>query len=144
MDRNSGIVWLNGELTDYERAKVSLEDRGFYFGDGVYEVIRAYNGKPFALERHLARLERSAAGIELPLPKPSGELSILVKQLVDQSAIPDAEVYIQITRGAGRRIRPTSGNPEHNKTVQMQVIRQLLYVISKIRNCAARMEIRKP
>jgi len=98
-----GIVWLNGEVTDYENARVSLEDRGFYFGDGVYEVIRAYGGVPFAMDRHLARLERSAAGIELPMPKSSIELSGLVTQLIQQSGISDAEVYIQVTRGAARR-----------------------------------------
>src|SRR5215469_16126792 len=103
MVTNFGIVWLNGELADYDTARVSIEDRGFYFGDGVYEVVRAYDGQPFALESHLGRLERSAAGIELSLPKSSAELSRLVSQLVRQSGIDDAEVYIQITRGAARR-----------------------------------------
>jgi D-alanine transaminase len=110
---NFGIVWLNGELTDYERARVSLEDRGYYFGDGVYEVIRAYGGRPFALGQHLARLERSAAGIELMLPKSAGEFSALVEQLVHRSGIADAEVYIQVTRGSARRnhLFPSTAEP---------------------------------
>jgi len=103
MDRTRGIVWINGALTDYEKASVPLEDRGFYFGDGVYEVIRAYGGRPFALDKHLARLERSAAGIELPLPRSSGELSSIIAELFERSEIPDAEAYVQITRGAARR-----------------------------------------
>src|SRR6516225_515756 len=103
MDGKTGLVWLNGELTDFAEARVSIEDRGFYFGDGVYEVIRAYDGQPFALDKHLVRLERSAAGIALPLPQSSTELSKLVKQLVQRSGIADAEVYIQVTRGAARR-----------------------------------------
>jgi len=113
MGQATGIVWLNGELTDYEKASVSLDDRGFYFGDGVYEVIRAYGGRPFAVDRHLARLERSAAGIELSLPKSSAELSVLIDQLADRSGIADAEVYIQVTRGAARRnhLFPTSAEP---------------------------------
>ena len=49
-------------------AKVSVEDRGFQFGDGIYEVIRTYNGRPFALEAHLARLDRSAAALDLSQP----------------------------------------------------------------------------
>jgi D-alanine transaminase len=113
VDRDTAVVWLNGELTDYTEARVSLEDRGFYFGDGVYEVIRAYDGRPFALDKHLARLEHSAAGIELLVPKSSSELSILVERLVQRSGIPDAEIYIQVTRGAGRRnhLFPSKAEP---------------------------------
>jgi D-alanine transaminase len=103
MDRTTGVVWLNGELTDFAEGRVSIQDRGFYFGDGVYEVIRAYNGRLLALDKHLARLERSARGIELSLPRSSRELSILIEQLVQRSGNSDAEVYIQITRGAARR-----------------------------------------
>jgi len=99
----SGVVWLNGKLTDYSTATVSIEDRGFYFGDGVYEVIRVYDGKPFGLDRHLNRLERSAAGIELALPMPLAEIGELAKDLTRRSGRENAEIYIQITRGRGRR-----------------------------------------
>ncbi|HEY6330746.1 MAG TPA: aminotransferase class IV, partial [Blastocatellia bacterium] len=102
-DEISGLLWLNGKLTDYSRAKVSIEDRGFNFGDGVYEVIRVYESKPFALDRHLRRFERSAAGIELALPMPSAEIAELAKELTRKSGRADAEIYIQLTRGAARR-----------------------------------------
>src|SRR5262245_29499203 len=113
MSQSTGIVWLNGELTDYEQASVSIQDRGFYFGDGVYEVIRVYGGRPFAVDKHLARLERSAAGIELSLPRSPAELSVLVDELASKSGIADAEVYIQVTRGAARRnhLFPVSAEP---------------------------------
>ena len=118
-----GIVWLNGEVTDYENARVSLEDRGFYFGDGVYEVIRSYGGVPFAMDRHLARLERSAAGIDLPMPKSSIELSGLVTQLIQQSSISDAEVYIQVTRGAARRNHLFPANVAPTLAVGVRAVR---------------------
>ena len=52
----STIVYLNGQKVDYENAKISVEDRGFLFGDGLYEVVHVYNGRFFHLDRHLARL----------------------------------------------------------------------------------------
>lgn len=108
-----GIVWLNGELTDFSSAKISLEDRGYEFGDGIYEVIRVYNQQPFALTEHLARLEDSAAGIELGLPLSAAEFAGLVHTLLERSEIPNAEVYIQVTRGAARRnhIFPENAKP---------------------------------
>ena len=122
-DETNGIVWLNGDLTDYSNATISLEDRGFYFGDGVYEVVRTYGGVPFALDRHLARLERSAAGIELPIPRSSIELSDLVTQLILQSGISDAEVYIQVTRGAARRNHLFPANVEPTLAVGVRGVR---------------------
>jgi D-alanine transaminase len=122
-DETNGIVWLNGSLTDYSNARISFEDRGFYFGDGVYEVVRAYGGIPFALDKHLARLERSAAGIELPIPRSSTELSDLITQLIRQSCISDAEVYIQLTRGAARRNHLFPANVEPTLAVGVRGVR---------------------
>jgi len=64
-----GLVWLNGEFLDFASAKVSVEDRGFQFGDGVYEVVRVYDGHPFALEAHRARLHQSLNAIELEISR---------------------------------------------------------------------------
>lgn len=97
------IVWINGEITDFSSAKVALEDRGYEFGDGVYEVIRVYERRPFALSEHLSRLQDSAAGIELELPFPSTEFATLTNTLLERSGIENAEIYIQITRGTARR-----------------------------------------
>ena len=74
-DYVNGVVWLNGEYMDFASATVSIEDRGFVFGDGIYEVARVYNGKPFVLDRHLARLRRSAAARMAP-PTPSSANSL--------------------------------------------------------------------
>ena len=62
---NIGV--LNGEFLPLEEVRISVEDRGFQFGDGVYEVIRVYNGTPFRMPEHLLRLDRSAKAIQLPI-----------------------------------------------------------------------------
>lgn len=102
-DSANGVVWLNGEITDFASATVSLEDRGFVFGDGIYEVARVYNNKPFHLDRHLARLRRSAAAIDLELPLDEQALGNLIHDLIKRSGLPNCEVYIQVTRGVARR-----------------------------------------
>lgn len=100
---SEGLAWLNGEILDLASAKVSVEDRGFQFGDGVYEVVRVYEGRPFALEEHLHRLHRSAREIELELPLSLGELAEEAVRLIARAGIAEAELYIQVTRGAARR-----------------------------------------
>src|SRR5574338_1672880 len=62
------IAFLNGRFVPYADAVIPIDDRGFQFGDGVYEVIRTYHGRPFELDAHLARLERSAHALDLPQP----------------------------------------------------------------------------
>jgi len=80
-----------------------VEDRGFQFADGVYEVIRLYNGVPFALQDHLHRLERSAGGIEMTLPMSIDDLAAAIEGVIDQSGIASGMVYLQLTRGCSRR-----------------------------------------
>jgi D-alanine transaminase len=103
--------YLNGEFTTLREARVSVMDRGFIFGDGVYEVVPVYNGKPFRFNEHLARLDRSLGEIRMQNPKSREEWRALVQHLVDAYArhagVPAAEtnqlVYIQITRGVAMR-----------------------------------------
>lgn len=105
-------LYLNGEYLPLEQGRVSIEDRGFQFGDGVYEVIRVYRGKPFRLSKHLARLEQSVKGIELPLPEPPAKIEEICRKVVQ--GFEEAQIYLQVTRGAAPRmhafpqeIRPT-------------------------------------
>jgi D-alanine transaminase len=94
------IVYLNGEYVDLSDAKVSVEDRGFLFADGVYEVVRYYHGRAFRLAEHLRRLDHSASGARLSLPDAVRDLpSIIERVLTDSSASGDGEVYVQCTRG---------------------------------------------
>lgn len=95
----SDIVYLNGEYLPLAEAKISVLDRGFLFGDGVYEVIPAYNGHLFRPEEHLRRLNNSLKGIRLPLSHSNAEWVEILNPLLDPNEA-DQSVYLQITRGA--------------------------------------------
>lgn len=95
-------VYLNGEFLRLEDARVPVEDRGYNFGDGIYEVVKFFSGQPFLLDRHMARLVRSAAEMEIPLPDLDG-LVAAMQELVRRNDVPEGGVYIQITRGVARR-----------------------------------------
>lgn len=94
------VVYLNGRFIPAEDAKVSVLDRGYLFGDGIYEVIPVYRSKAFMLEGHLARLQRSLDGIKLANPLDNVSWARLIADLVEQNGGGDQSVYLQITRGA--------------------------------------------
>lgn len=96
-------VFLNGSYLSLEEAKVPLEDRGLLFGDGVYEVVRVYNNRPFLLLEHLHRLEKSAAHLLLNVPYTTGELEQIALKLLQKSEIQNGILYLQLTRGAAPR-----------------------------------------
>jgi D-alanine transaminase len=92
------VVYLNGRFVPMAEALVPVEDRGMLFADGIYEVVRSYGGRVFALEAHLERLERSAAAIRLALP-PRDEVRRVIEESLQRLAEPEATVYLQVTRG---------------------------------------------
>jgi D-alanine transaminase len=103
--------WLNGEFSNIREAKVSVLDRGFIFGDGVYEVVPVYRGKPFRFDQHMARLDRSLAELRIANPMGRDAWRAIVDQLIaayaQQLGRPPAEtdqlVYLQVTRGVAMR-----------------------------------------
>ncbi|TYP56692.1 D-amino-acid transaminase [Thermosediminibacter litoriperuensis] len=97
------VVYLNGERVDYADARVSVEDRGFQFGDGLYEVVRVYGGRFFYLDRHLKRLQKGADEIYMELDFGLDKLKDICKKAVAEGGFKDASVYIQVTRGAAPR-----------------------------------------
>jgi D-alanine transaminase len=97
------VACVNGQFMPLAEATVSVEDRGFQFGDGVYEVIRTYRGRPFELEAHLARLERSAQALDLPQPYSRSEWTQYVLEGIKRAAYPESKIYLQITRGVAPR-----------------------------------------
>ena len=97
------IAFINGAFVPLAEAKVSIEDRGFQFGDGIYEVIRTYKGRPFALEAHLARLDRSATALDLTQPYSRAEWTHYVLEGIRRAAYPEAKIYVQVTRGVAPR-----------------------------------------
>lgn len=104
------IAYVNGRFVPLEAAVVSIEDRGFQFGDGVYEVIRTYHGRPFALDAHLARLERSAQALRLSLGHSIAEWVSLIHEGLERSRFPETKIYLQVTRGQAPRDHPFPGN----------------------------------
>ncbi|TFW03513.1 D-amino acid aminotransferase [Oxalobacteraceae bacterium OM1] len=97
------LVYLNGELTPLSEAKIPVLDRGFIFGDGVYEVVPMYGRKLFRAKQHLARLFRSLKSIGIPNPHDEEAWAALVKRVADHHPAQDQLVYIQVTRGVAKR-----------------------------------------
>ena len=97
------IGWINGQFKPLEEILVSVEDRGFQFGDGVYEVIRTYGGKPFHLKSHLARLEQSARAIHLPISLTIAVWESRILEGIRLSGYRESKIYIQLTRGVAPR-----------------------------------------
>jgi D-alanine transaminase len=96
-------VFLNGELLPLEEAKVPVLDRGFIFGDGVYELVPVYSRVAFRLDEHLARLERSLGETKIRNPYSRQRWREIVYQLVDAQPFDDQGVYFQVTRGVAKR-----------------------------------------
>lgn len=125
--------WLNGEMSTLREAKVSVLDRGFIFGDGVYEVVPAYAGRPFRFQEHMDRLDRSLAELRIVNPMDRAAWRQLVDQLVAAYARHVGKrpedtnqlVYLQVTRGVAMRdhVMPTDIEP----TVFAMVNRLYIY-----------------
>jgi D-alanine transaminase len=100
---NDQIVYLNGVWTPLAEARVPVQDRGFLFGDGVYEVIPVYTRTPLRLPEHLARLQRSLDALRIANPHSAGVWTALVGDLIDRHPWPDQCLYLQVTRGVAKR-----------------------------------------
>ncbi|SHI75581.1 D-alanine transaminase [Palleronia salina] len=99
----SRTVYVNGEFVPEADAKVSVFDRGFLFADGVYEVTSVLGGKILDFAGHAARLERSLAELDMPMPMGADELLDIHRKLVADNGLDDGLIYLQITRGAADR-----------------------------------------
>lgn len=102
------ISYLNGEFLRLREARISPLDRGFLYGDGVYEVVPVYGGRPFRFDAHAARLTRSLAEIQMEDPHTRKEWHDLIATLIERNGSGDQYVYWQVTRGAeyGRNHAP--------------------------------------
>ena len=107
-------VYVNGEYLPEDRASVSIFDRGFLFADGVYEVTSVLGGKLIDFDGHAARLERSLAELDMPMPMDRDALLDVHRRLVDENGIDEGLVYLQVTRGAADRdfAYPPEGTPQ--------------------------------
>jgi len=108
-------VYLNGQFMPIEEARIPVLDRGFIFGDGIYEVIPAYSRHVFRLAEHLRRLQYSLDGIRLPNPHDNQEWTGIITDLIKRNEAEDQYIYLHVTRGVARRdhafpnppVRPT-------------------------------------
>lgn len=93
------IVYLNGQFVPLEEARVSILDRGFCYGDGLFETLRAYGGKVFKLGWHLDRLEESAKSIYLELPESKESLTAIIHETINKNNLTNAVIRLTVTRG---------------------------------------------
>jgi D-alanine transaminase len=99
----SEIAYLNGQFLPLAEARIPVLDRGFIFGDGVYEVIPVYSRRPFRLPEHLRRLQHSLDAIRLGNPMTDAEWTRLIHEIVGRHPGEDQSVYLQVTRGVAKR-----------------------------------------
>ncbi len=99
----SSIVYLNGQYLPIEKAKISVLDRGFTFGDGVYEVIPVYHGNIFRLKKHIERLNNSLDEVYIERPYDLAQWQEILCELIHQNPAEDHALYIQVTRGVSER-----------------------------------------
>jgi branched-chain amino acid aminotransferase len=113
------LASVDGEIAPTAQTTIPVRDDGLYRGDGVFEVIRLYSGRPFALAEHVDRLERSAAAIELPVDRErvEGEIAVLLERAGDV----DGQLRVLLTR-AGRRILLTEELPPRGTTVSLATV----------------------
>lgn len=106
-------ILFHEKLVKRGEAVIDIEDRGYQFGDGVYEVIRVYNSRPFAMDEHLARLQASAQKIKMQLPYPLDRLRQLLLELIKTNQLQKGTLYVQMTRGTAPRAHsfPKNENP---------------------------------
>ncbi|GGX54208.1 D-amino acid aminotransferase [Undibacterium squillarum] len=100
---HDALVYLNGEFQSLSEARIPVLDRGFIFGDGIYEVIPVYGRKMFRAKQHMARLFRSLDAIGIPNPHSEENWMALIQKVMDAHPSDDQMVYLQVTRGVAKR-----------------------------------------
>jgi D-alanine transaminase len=99
----SRVAYVNGRYRPFGGAMVHVEDRGFQFADGVYEVCEVRDARLVDERRHMARLQRSLSELRIALPMPLAALSVVLHETVRRNRVRDGIVYLQVTRGVARR-----------------------------------------
>src|SRR5437868_8842619 len=102
----SRIAYVNGRYLPARAAMVHVEDRGYQFSDGVYEVCEVRGGRLVDQRRHMERLVRSLTELRIKIPMPVSALNVVLHEIVARNRIRDGIVYVQVTRGVARRDHP--------------------------------------
>ncbi len=98
------IYFIDGQFTEKDSLNISIDDRGYYFGDGVYEVVKVYDGELYTAEQHFERLFQSASKVKMSVPYSEQQLIDIAKELVKVNDVKTGHIYMQVTRGASPRI----------------------------------------
>ncbi|MBP0462920.1 D-amino-acid transaminase [Roseomonas sp. PWR1] len=107
----SRIAYVNGRYLPQPEAAVNIEDRGYQFGDGIYEVVHLYDGRYIDEDLHLDRLERSLREIRLPMPMSRAALRLVLREVARRNRVTEGLLYMQVTRGVARRDHAFPGKP---------------------------------
>jgi D-alanine transaminase len=107
----SRIAYVNGRYVPQRDASVNIEDRGYQFGDGIYEVVHLYDGRFVDEGLHLDRLVRSLRSIQLPMPLTRTALSVVLKEVARRNRVTEGLLYMQVTRGVAHRDHPFPSKP---------------------------------
>jgi D-alanine transaminase len=107
----SKIAYVNGRYLPQPEASVNIEDRGYQFGDGIYEVVHLYDGRYVDEDLHLARMERSLREIQLPMPMSRAALRLVLREVARRNRVTEGLLYMQVTRGVARRDHPFPARP---------------------------------
>jgi D-alanine transaminase len=118
------LAYLNGEIMPIEKATVPIEDRGYQFGDGIYEFVASYAGRLFMLEEHLDRLERSMGELAFD-PIPREQIRTAILELFDRAGYPRAGIYIQISRGVASRNHAFSPGMSPQIVMTIRAVKEL-------------------
>ena len=118
------LCYLNGEYTPLDQAKVSVLDRGFIFGDGIYEVVPVYGRRLFRFDEHMARLERSLTKLRIPNPHSRPDWLMRCRRLIEAQASEDQLIYIQVTRGVALRDHVMPGGIEPTVFMMVSAMKQ--------------------
>lgn len=97
------VVFLNGQFVPEQEATVPVTDRGFLYGDSLFETLRVFRGRPFRLAQHLERMARGAEYLGIKLPHPARQIQRFVEELIAKNSLPDAVLRVTLTRGFGER-----------------------------------------
>lgn len=120
-------IYINGQILPQEDAKISVFDHGLLYGDGVFEGIRAYNGKIFTLNQHLDRLYDSATAIALKIPLTKDEMAHAIKKTMEANNLTDSYIRLVVTRGVGK----LGLDPNKCATPQIIIITDTIELYSK-------------
>ncbi|ODS32723.1 MAG: branched-chain amino acid aminotransferase [Candidatus Scalindua rubra] len=144
--QNTKFIFLNGKIISDTEGCISLGDRGFLYGDGIFETLRSYKGNPFKLTEHLKRLRSSAKKLKIPFEYTNTEINRSVQKLLKKNNILDAYIRITLTRGTGENGLEINGNFDSTLLIQIKPFKayeRKLYekgtslIVSKVRRSAS-------